>query len=219
MKTYVFFDIETSVDARIATRMEKPPIVWIVGQAVNAETGELVGQKFDQKILFREDRADQDILELIRYKAEDWADAKPPAVVADMFSTWLRQYAWVERTSKKGSVFYNAVLAGQNVKQFDIPVIIQWYKGLCQHFNRSFWLPAWYYPYVDTLNMVQVYEGVTGLFSESNALPVVCDRLGIEFSSEEHHHPYHDTMASIEIWRRISSLFVTLIKDDDLVEK
>jgi DNA polymerase III alpha subunit (gram-positive type) len=206
-KCYVFFDIETARQAQEILSMEKPPIISIYAQAVVAETGELLGKPFDEKIKFRIDRADQKVLDLIHYSEEDWQTAKPPAMVADMFSAYVKQYAWVERTGKNGK-FYNAVLAGHNIKLFDVPVLLQWYRGLAKHYSRSFFINTWYSPSIDTLHMATAYEAVTNVFHISNKLDQLCEKCGIILP--EHHTAKDDTLASIALWKKLKSMFLSL---------
>lgn len=206
-KTYLFFDIEVARDAREVLSMEKPPVIWIFAQAVDAETGEYVGGPFNEKIQFLKDRADKKILDFINYTDDAWAAAKPPAMVANMFSAYVKKYAWFEKQGKHGK-FYNAVMAGQNVRNFDVPVLLNWYRGLSTHFSKPFYINTWYYPLVDTLSMLQTYDSVTNTFASSNSLPAVCERLGIDQS--QHHSAEDDCRVTIEIWRKVTEAFVTL---------
>lgn len=207
MRTYVFFDIEVSKDANKAKEMEHPPIISIFAQPVDADTGKLIDDAFFERIKFRVDRADKEILEKVHYSEELWKDAKSPKVVASMFASYLDKYKWYEKPARNGNIFKSAIMAGHNIKFFDLPVLLNWYKAVNSYFSSNIYLPTWYYPHVDTLSMLQSYDAITCQFQSSNSLSAIAKRMYIDINP---HDPKSDTLASIDVWRKITKSFISL---------
>jgi DNA polymerase III epsilon subunit-like protein len=112
MSVIVTFDFETGGILPDHPSIQLAAVAWDNGVELGA---------FEQKIAFTEADADPTALAMNHYTAQAWVDAKPPVVVAAKFAAWLKPYCAVKKTSKAGSDYYVARLAGYNAAAFDAP--------------------------------------------------------------------------------------------------
>ena len=107
------------------------PVIQIAAIAVDAATLEPI-EEFEVKLFFREKLAAPEALEL-NYSPAAWTDeAETYLCGLEKFSGFLGRHKTVEMTSKKGSAYRVAQLAGHNAASFDLEFIL-----------RSFEDPQW----------------------------------------------------------------------------
>jgi DNA polymerase III epsilon subunit-like protein len=188
----LFFDIETSVGAEKALN-DKGAIVQIAAIATDYDFNPL--ETFEVKIKFRMDRADPKILRLIGYTDEKWKNAKPILEAAHLFLNFVSRYACV-RVNRWDGPKQLAILAGHNIRRFDIPMILMWYANVSKFYNKEFFFPGSYSPSLDTLTMLDLYGLTRQEFFPSGRLTDLCKEFDIEV---ERHEGFSDTEASRQL--------------------
>jgi DNA polymerase III epsilon subunit-like protein len=187
MKTTVFFDFETG-----GVRDDSPNI-QLAAVAIDGEWNELA--LFETKIQFNESAADPEALKINRYDPMEWKDAKPEAEVARLFSEFLRPFCSVEKTSKKGSSYLVARLAGHNAATFDGPRLRRMFE------SARLFLPAELFVR-DTLQRALWYFDERGETVSSLRLTELCKHFDIPCDGA--HDALTDVRLSIAIARKMA---------------
>ena len=77
--------------------------------------------------------------EVVLYDTETWQrEAVPTIVGLRSFTTYLNNYSWIRKISKKGNTYYVALMAGHNV-DFDLKMIRAAYKRNDVFFPAEYW--------------------------------------------------------------------------------
>lgn len=198
MNHYIFFDLETSTEAKtILSGIGE--IIQIGAKAVTCDTLRVV-EEFEIKVAFSEATADKWILDKVHYDQLTWLnEAFPMERAHAIFSDFVEKYAWFPQES--GSRTYvNAIMGGHNVKAFDLPVLLDWEK---RHLNLNAGkmqikrISTSYSPTIDTLTMVQTLSFISGQWFPTYKLKDLCDYYGIELLNW--HEALSDVQASIEL--------------------
>jgi len=111
--TTVFFDFETG------GVQDHHPNIQLAAVAVDSQWNELA--TFERKIQFNEADAEPEALKINHYDAEVWKAALPESKVVAEFAAFLKPFCCVEKTSKRGTPYYVARIAGHNAATFDGP--------------------------------------------------------------------------------------------------
>lgn len=179
----VYFDLETGGTE------ERHPIIQLAAVA-HSHNGEELGT-YNERLKFDPAQCDPEALAINHYSAEKWLDAIEPLEAVTRFSKWIKKFASVKKTSKKGKTYYLARLAGYNSIKFDAPRL----ERLFREHDR--FLPA-DKKVLDVFQLVlwwlQVHPEVS---LEDTKLGTVCTYFGIEL--EEAHDALPDTRATAEL--------------------
>jgi DNA polymerase III epsilon subunit-like protein len=111
----LFFDLETGgLELR-------HPVIQMAAIAIREDDWQEVGT-FERKLSFDEALADQKALEMNHYDREQWQrEAIHPDQAVRDFAKWCAPFRCIEMTSKAGSPYSVAKLAGHNIVAFDLP--------------------------------------------------------------------------------------------------
>ena len=191
----VFFDLETS-----GLDPKRHEIAEIAAVAVDAETLEVL-DVFEYKVQFDVKRAEKEALEVIGYSHEKWKNALPWGMVRTEFTRFLKQYATVQMTSKKGNPYWVAQLVGHNAMKFDGPFLQEQYR------KDDEFLPA-SYQVLDTYALAlwwqQLIPDDPG--PENLKLGVLAEYLGVEVG--ETHQAGADVLLTVGIYKALTGKFV-----------
>lgn len=193
-KPIVFFDIETTGVSTTADEITQLAAVTVLGEKVLST--------FEVKIKPSEKGIEK--LKLMpegvcTYDPDEWGKRGMPAAQAfNKFSNYLRDYTWVQMTSKAGRDYKVALLAGHNVIGFDKEFIFRYAKDL------NIFLPA-DMRMLDTLPIFLEYCAERGLSMKKLTLEAFIDQMGVVIDG-----PAHDALvdaranalAYIELCRR-----------------
>lgn len=95
------------------------PIIQIAAVAVAPDWREI--GSWEAKLQFREEDCEAKALEINGYTPERWAGADKPYDAARSFARWLDVYRYLPLTSRAGTIYYVAQIAGYNAETFDGP--------------------------------------------------------------------------------------------------
>lgn len=199
----VFFDIETSVESRVAVKDSKDVVTQIAAVSVNPVTFEVLDM-FESKILFDMEKADKRILTTYGYSPEKWEGAKDSFTVAKDFINWLKKYQWFEKESKNGNPYYTCIGGGHNIGGFDIDVMLNWFISVNQDNNTKLFFPIGRFPRVDTMELICAYEFKNNIYFPSHKLPDLCEHFGITLN--DWHNAMSDVLASVELAKVLKQL-------------
>lgn len=188
----VFFDTETGGITNDA------PTIQIAAVAV--DKGKEVGV-FECKIQFTENDTDgeKEALEINHYRREDWTNAIPENIAIRNFANFCKQYADLERTSKKGGKYYVAMGAGHNVARFDLDRLMALAK------KHDVFLPMSFQT-LDTLQAAVWYFVKNSENPPENLkLGTLCKHFGIELTNA--HEALADVRGSIALARKLVAIF------------
>ena len=155
--------------------------------------------EFEVKIHFPWSAVDEEALELNSYDGNTWAaEAKSPNVAADMIYSFLSNHAELEKTSRRGSTYKVARLAGHNAASFDCPFLAAWFK------RRDKFCPAAIYEPLDTIQLARWYFAIHGDPPENLKLGTLAAHFGIE-------QPTHDALADVRTTADLAFELVRLL--------
>ena len=147
----VFFDLKT-------TRLENGSIIEI--GAVDASSGD----ELSIRVEFDPEKADEGALMASDYSERRWRDAVSLPDALGQFSEFLRNHATLARTSKAGNEYMVAAVAGFNVRNFDIGVLMRETKSLNLFLPMDmrcydvFPLAMWRMPNLDSYSLDSLLE-------------------------------------------------------------
>lgn len=187
----VFFDLET------AGLSPSAPIIQLSAVAVDRMTWEELIPPFNKLIKFDESLAEPRALEVNHYSPERWeAEAESLGSVLTSFGNWLRAYTSIPMTSKRGTPYYLAQLAGYNTESFDGPRLRDAFKTV------GLFYPA-HYRTLDVLQLAAWDAMRKGELATSLKLSDVCDRYGISTEGA------HDALADVRMTIKLAQAILT----------
>lgn len=196
----VWFDIETPIEANDAMLYEGSAIAQIASIVTDFELNKI--DQTDIKVLFKLSEANPLILQKIGYSKDVWAkEAYMPDVAATLFRDFVSQYACVTKVNHRGP-YQSCILAGHNIRSFDIPLMIKWYKMINEHYGTTLYFPGSTNPSFDTRSLIGLYGFLRKEFFSSEALTYLCERFDINLG--ERHNALDDLEKTIEIARIIT---------------
>ena len=200
IKGIVWFDIETPVEASDALLYEGSAIAQIASIVTDFELNPI--DQRDIKVLFKVSEANPLILQKIGYSKRVWDnEAYMPNKAAEKFVEFVSQYACVTKVNYRGP-YQSCILAGHNIRSFDIPLIIKWYKMINEHYGLNLYFPGSTNPSFDTRSLIGLYGFLRKEFFPSEALTYLCERFDIKLG--ERHNALDDLNKTIEIARIIT---------------
>ena len=200
MERIIFYDIETG-----GMHFDSP-IIELAAISVEAGTYKEL-DTIDMKIEFstKDPHVSMEALGVNKFSAGIWEKFSiPPADAAIKFAHFLREHGTVEKTSKAGSEYKVAKLAGHNAQTFDTPFALNWFK---KHGPKSDGTKAPFFPALRlTLDTVQLADW---FFWSNPSLPrpenlkleTLADYFGL---SRPDHSALNDIRATVELARIIS---------------
>jgi len=198
MNHYIFFDLETSLPAAKAIK----GLGYIIQIAAVAVTMDMeVVEKFENKILFDIEKADQRILDLTGFDQSKWkSEGLPEDQVLNNFAMFVNKYVWFP--SPYNDIHYS-ILAGHNIASFDLPVLFAWEERIKtinpdKKFHK---IKTRFMPHIDTLNMALTWSFNNGLWFSSYKLKDLCEYF--EIDTGKAHNALSDCIATVELTKKL----------------
>lgn len=208
---YVFVDLETTglslplVDTTSIQREDQDEIIQIAAIATGPAPDFEEKETFEVKILPSEngikrlERTRALAPQLGKFDSAKWAPKTTAKARAfDGFQLFCKKYACIEKTSKRGSTYGVAHLAGHNIDRFDLPFLFAAFRKADQ------FLPAHGRP-LDTTHMVTVLEALNDKVLPSHRLEDLCKTFGVKLTNA--HDAMADIRATVELARALMEFF------------
>jgi len=193
MSKTVFFDLETG-----GLEPGVHPIIQIAAVAVDRDDFKPLDE-IELKIKFSVQDCNDTALKVNSFDPEVWEkEAVDQQTAMKAFSAFLKKHATLKLISKRGNLYYVALMAGHNAASFDGPFIQKWYRAADE------FLPG-YFRVLCTSQLAQwyFYSRPDRKQPDNMKLGTLCKFFDIDLPEESAHDALADVRANVELCRAL----------------